>query len=427
MANNEELGKLSPEQVQKLANTLSEAKNLTSQQAEVIEQVLKGEEDIGKLRMSYLKEYFDTYSKNLDLVARKYAQTASEVKELSKARSDQVNEEAKAKALNDVKKRLEEKRLQLEFEAREKHRGRLLKKDAAEIEKQLAKEFEISKKNLNKLTAERFEKEKQLRALTELKKTDPTLAAEVSRQMAERRAELEYDARSKNNGRLAEKEAKAIEAQLQNEFSLQESQLNELAKKRFDAEERIRDLKKLSESDPELAKAYEEKRIERKRELELAAMRRNNGIISEEERKSINKTLANEFQLRSEQSTELLKELNQKRLEGIALENLKKENPALAEAIEKKRADLKARLEYEAKAKNDGRLLQKDIEDIEKKVQLEYSLTEENLKKLAAEKFNEDRFELESPEVAAARKAKIQKEIYGSCRRQARKNTRKNY
>ena len=66
MAKNEELGMLSPEQVQKLANTITEAKNLTNQQAEIIKEVLSGEEAVGKRRIAYLREYFDAYSKNLD-------------------------------------------------------------------------------------------------------------------------------------------------------------------------------------------------------------------------------------------------------------------------------------------------------------------------------------------------------------------------
>ena len=67
----DDLGKLSPEQVKKLAGVISEAKGLTNQQAEIIERVLAGETDIGKLRISYLKEYFDIYSRNLDMIARK--------------------------------------------------------------------------------------------------------------------------------------------------------------------------------------------------------------------------------------------------------------------------------------------------------------------------------------------------------------------
>ncbi len=69
----EELGKLSPEQLKKLGKVISEAKDLTNQQAEIIEKVLAGEEDIGKLRISYLEEYFDIYSKELDRIARKHS------------------------------------------------------------------------------------------------------------------------------------------------------------------------------------------------------------------------------------------------------------------------------------------------------------------------------------------------------------------
>lgn len=68
----EDIRKLSPEQLQKLSKTINEAKALTNQQADIIEQVIAGEIDIGKLRISYLTEYFDTYSKSLDLIARKH-------------------------------------------------------------------------------------------------------------------------------------------------------------------------------------------------------------------------------------------------------------------------------------------------------------------------------------------------------------------
>lgn len=70
----DDFGKLSQEQLQKLAGVISSAKELTSRQAEIIEQVLAGEIDVGKIRISYLKSYLDTYSKGLDLIARKYSQ-----------------------------------------------------------------------------------------------------------------------------------------------------------------------------------------------------------------------------------------------------------------------------------------------------------------------------------------------------------------
>ena len=69
----EELSNLSPEQVKKLGDAINGAKNLTSQQAEIIELVIQGEIDINKLRMANMKSYFDAFSANLDKVARKFS------------------------------------------------------------------------------------------------------------------------------------------------------------------------------------------------------------------------------------------------------------------------------------------------------------------------------------------------------------------
>lgn len=69
----EDFGKLSQEQINKLAKVISEAKSLTSRQAEIIEQVLAGEVEIGNARIASLKKYFDVYSQNLDLIARRYS------------------------------------------------------------------------------------------------------------------------------------------------------------------------------------------------------------------------------------------------------------------------------------------------------------------------------------------------------------------
>ena len=70
----EDMGKLSPEQLRKFANIISEIKNLPDRQAEIIEKIITGEIDIGKTRIAYLKEYFDIYSRNLDAIAKKQSQ-----------------------------------------------------------------------------------------------------------------------------------------------------------------------------------------------------------------------------------------------------------------------------------------------------------------------------------------------------------------
>lgn len=69
----EDFGKISQGQINNLAKVLSEAKSLISLQAEIIERVLAGEVEIGNTRIASLKKYFDIYSQNLDLVARKYS------------------------------------------------------------------------------------------------------------------------------------------------------------------------------------------------------------------------------------------------------------------------------------------------------------------------------------------------------------------
>ena len=65
---------LSQEAIQKLSNTISEAKNLAGLQLEILEKVIAVEEKIASTRIGYLDEYFDAYSKGLDLVAKKQSQ-----------------------------------------------------------------------------------------------------------------------------------------------------------------------------------------------------------------------------------------------------------------------------------------------------------------------------------------------------------------
>ena len=62
---------LTPEAVNKLAKVIAEANSLITRQTEIIDQVIKGETEIGTLRIAFLNDYFDKYSKSLDLVARK--------------------------------------------------------------------------------------------------------------------------------------------------------------------------------------------------------------------------------------------------------------------------------------------------------------------------------------------------------------------
>jgi hypothetical protein len=70
----ETFDKVSPGQLRQLSRLIEDAKDLSSLQVEIIEKVIKGETDLHKLKLGYLKEYFDVFSEKLDQVARKCSQ-----------------------------------------------------------------------------------------------------------------------------------------------------------------------------------------------------------------------------------------------------------------------------------------------------------------------------------------------------------------
>lgn len=71
----EDLGRLSSADIRKFEKAVSEAKALTARQEEIAKKVLATEQDIGKIRLASLNEYFDAYSKGLDaIIARKTSQ-----------------------------------------------------------------------------------------------------------------------------------------------------------------------------------------------------------------------------------------------------------------------------------------------------------------------------------------------------------------
>jgi hypothetical protein len=421
---NEELGKLSPEQIQKLATAISDAKNLTNQQADIIESVLKGEEDIGKRRISYLKEYFDTYSKNLDLVAKKYATTAKEAKELGGARADRVNKEAEEKALHKIRLELEAKRRELEFAEREKHNGKLTKKAATEIEKQLAREYEIKTKNINKLTSEQLKRDQQvaaqrlkaeerIKALAELKEADPRLVETFEKKRADRRAELELEAIRRNNGIINQETRTAINNQLDEEFNVKSDRgkalLQELAAKRLEDENKEQEKRlqaiaseQFKNNDPGL---WQEREAAMRREiadLELQYRLDNNNKLDEETRKKIKKQVEEKYAFESEAVGELAKEYAKKLKE----EQLKKDNPKLAQAREEQKGKRLAELEYAARLENDGLLTEEKEKAIKKQVEAEFELTEDNLKRIEALRRKNDAKKFKEEEEARIAKEK---------------------
>jgi hypothetical protein len=108
-----ELSRLSPEQVQKLAKAISDAKDLTYQQEEIINKVLAGEEKISEARISNLTKYFDMYSEKLDAIARKHSSLNDEFLILDKKLTENYGKlssdiEELARRLTDLPNRDEE-------------------------------------------------------------------------------------------------------------------------------------------------------------------------------------------------------------------------------------------------------------------------------------------------------------------------------
>jgi hypothetical protein len=157
----EELGKLSSEQIQKLAKTISEAKELPSQQEEIIKKVLDGEIEIGNTRITSLERYFDIYSKNLDKVAEKYSdlddaflvlnnklnenykKLSSDItdlsKQLKKAAEDSNKEPSEKPSKKSSKKAAEVEDTPSKKQTKAKSADSLLDKGTSEAIKQIAK------------------------------------------------------------------------------------------------------------------------------------------------------------------------------------------------------------------------------------------------------------------------------------------------
>lgn len=338
-----DLSGLSKETIAELGKTLSKAADLTERQIEILDTILAGEAEIGKKRISYLTEYFDTYSKNLDNIARRTSnlsdgflileKQANEIKEnfaLNTNNSDSNSNSSNSSSNSptgstskEVASTIEDtKRSQMKEPADDDGEllaGRLsailsgiegslvtiseindfidqhnkerydnqnravneiyetelkinaLKQNSAEdqknsiIEISLANTLAIKKAEestlelLNNLDAQYAYSSEAGIAVgennLEINKAGADRAALVAeqnkakalqvldKQMADRRALLEYEARKKYNGKLSAEEATRIEKQLAEEYELRKEHLEELAEEQF-KEERKTEAKK---------------------------------------------------------------------------------------------------------------------------------------------------------------------------------------
>ena len=435
MANNEELGKLSTEQLQKLANTISEAKNLTSQQEEIIKKVLAGEVEVGNLRIAYLNQYFDQYSKRLDqIVARKTStlndtflvidkKLGEEFKALSSNISEFSNTVSKSTTSNDTKsksgkqtdspdsfginqyinsstnsakkgfktledlrtvyldklvaleKRNAESRLSLEF-ARSKQEEDLWLRSTefqlSKIKEVAAAELNVQQKindtdtQLDYTSTKKGQKEiGRMRADVVNAKAELEAREAIEKEIIAIRDRLEDEARAKHKGKLLKKDAAEIEAQVNTEYTNRLKKLKQLTEERFKSEAQLRALSDLKRDDPAVAAAFDKERAERKRQLELEARRHNNNILTQEDNKNIEAQLKKEFDTRTEYGTKLLEELGRRELANAELANIKANDPELGAKLEAKVKQEIIDLEYQYRQEHNDELTEQAIKDIE--------------------------------------------------------------
>lgn len=362
----DDFGKLSQEQLQKLAGVISSAKELTSRQAEIIERVLAGETDIGKLRISYLKSYFDMYSIGLDQVARKYSQLddaflildekATEsfqqqvqyiedikeeeldsLEEVHKRTVENLDKETLAKlnaeeeisdkqikeakkvsefiekySANFYKNAEEQDNRLLELTGFQKEADELRYEKRASLHKKLAgqeKDYELSLQNLYNLShQDKIDKADQITSIR-LNNLQEVTDAEIKAQSRINSFEAEIAYANKENYIVdgvdsGINEAGAIQAQ----------------------QAAAKDLAKFVQKQDEARTNYIAKR-------ELEAKRKNNGILSKEEATRIQREAAKKFKLDREHLTKLAAE-EEKREAGKALKDEIKNNLKNAQSAE---------------------------------------------------------------------------------------------
>jgi hypothetical protein len=284
-------------------------KNLSAAREAFAKQSISQEEKLNsELAKLSAKERANTLADNLkaqlELTNTKKGQT-----ERGRARADTVNSQERLKSLQELEKSMAARRAELEDEKRAEHGGKLLKKDAIDIEKQLNSEFskQLTNKKLNELTKERFDAESRAKELAKLREEDPALAAERDAHIAKKIAELELKYREENNYILDEQARKAIRKQVEEEFTGKSDAIGKLAEEYTEKMKVANAAAKLREEDPGLALKREEAMAKEKARLELAARRKNNGILTAEDNKRIKKQLEDKYATEGKEIEKLAK------------------------------------------------------------------------------------------------------------------------
>lgn len=345
-----------------------------------------------EFRLSKLKEATDAELKLIEDINKTAAQlkatgTKAGQKELGNARATKVNSEEELKSRQEVEAQIVKLRQKLEDEARAKNSGKLLKKDAAAIEAQLNAEYQKRLKNIKKLTKERFDSEKQIRELAELKENDPSFGADIEAKIQKETEDLIFNYKKDHQKELNAEELKHIKAQaMQKVLSNKET----LLKEHLEEEK----LKKLEKDDPALAATRKAEIAKKTAELEAKYREENNNILTEELHKRAEEEAKREFELGSE---------NMKKL--AALQVFKENNPELAAARAAEIAKKTVEFERKLKQENNNKLTAEMRATARRLAEEEFKLDSENFRKLAAEQVLKE----VDPKLAEAREAAIVK------------------
>lgn len=337
----DDFGKLSQEQLQKLAGVISSAKELTGRQAEIIEQVLAGETDIGKLRISYLQSYFDIYSKSLDLIARKHSQLNDSFLILEKKATESYKStESEHPKKDDELAKLEKKRKvvkdTIEEETREKLAGEEEVADNKIEQARRVSDF------INSYSAIFYKNEEE--------RENDLLKTRAKNDLYD---EQRYTEREKLHSNLATKE-KQLEESLRNLHNIRHQEA-------MDKEDQITSVRL--------------RRIQEVTNAEISAQHLMNSIEAEI-------AYSNQENYRDSQGNDTgINEAGAVRAQQSAAKSLAK----ILEKQDDARTKYIAKRELEAKRKNNGILTKEEATKIQKEAAQKFKLDKENLAKLAAE------------------------------------------
>ena len=389
--------KLSPDQIKALSKTLSDANILIDRQAELIDKLIKGETDIGKTRIAYLEQYFDIYSKNLDIITRRQSQLSDGILVLegeiskasskaSKASSDikstsVVGDAELAEIVDDIIDGVAEK-----FSERTKSKKGGYQLAELEPERNLsdgavATSNTIDEENREKLEDENKELEKRANIINYLDK----LSSEYYKTVEERENDLEK-IRSENDEYANERDKHRIRTY--NKFAREQEELEEM-------HQRLYNLRHQDKVDKEnLITDIRIKNTKGVLDAEIEAQEKINRLAAERE-----------FYTNPKNIQEMTEMSNRQTAAKFDLAEATKHE----EALQKKRAQL----ELYYKRKNGGILDAEDAKKIQKRLKEQLEKEEKNADKLAErqKKHRANLLKIESEKANAEEREELQKGI----------------